>query len=101
LLTTKISFSQQESKILIDSGKGNSITITQNDASNDSNKKSEIEIRKSDSNKINLQQNTKGQTNSGRLITWLKNIHISVKIIIGLLSAFLLFLTIKRNLKKK
>jgi hypothetical protein len=77
---------QQESKIRIDSGKRNTITVNQQN--NDSLQNSDISLSNADSNKLQVEQNgsqSKKNINKG-LLFYLNNFKVIISIILGILA---------------
>jgi hypothetical protein len=99
-------YSQQHSKITIDSGNKNLITVTQ--SGNNAVPESDIAINKGDSNQLQVNQTTLGKTEKTK--NWLINIVtntnklfvllISIATLIGLIYKALPYLRKKKRKKK-
>jgi hypothetical protein len=97
IILSHIVNAQQESKIKIDSGKKNIISVNQQNS--DSIQNSDINLSHSDSNKIQVAQNGESKKDNG-LPFYLKNTKTVISIILGLLAIGAYFMGRKRKKPK-
>jgi hypothetical protein len=102
IFTSLVSYSQQDSRVRIDSSNGNKITVTQ--TGKDSAQKSELEIAGSDTNSADIYQiekiNSK-QENTSKFSKWISNANNVIILFSSLAGLVLLIWKLKRIFKKK